>query len=53
VGPFIIYEFCENGTLRDYLAERKNNVTMELQENLFRFGLDIAKGMEFLAGKGV
>ncbi|XP_060601820.1 uncharacterized protein LOC132755046 [Ruditapes philippinarum] len=53
MGPFIIYEFCENGTLRDYLAERKNNVTMELQENLFRFGLDIAKGMEFLAGKGI
>jgi hypothetical protein len=53
VGPFIILEYCEKGTLRDYLLERKNNITMDLQENLFRFGLDIAKGMEYLAGKGV
>ncbi|XP_053393446.1 uncharacterized protein LOC123564849 [Mercenaria mercenaria] len=53
MGPFILYEYCENGTLRDYLLERKDNVSMDLQENLFRFGLDIAKGMEFLAAKGI
>jgi hypothetical protein len=53
VGPFIVYEYCENGTLKDYLAENKNKITMELQEHLFRFGLDVAKGMEYLASKGV
>ncbi|XP_053393450.1 uncharacterized protein LOC123562440 isoform X2 [Mercenaria mercenaria] len=53
MGPFIIYEYCENGTMRDYLVDRKNNITLDLQENLFRFGLDIAKGMEYLAGKGI
>lgn len=53
VGPFIIYEYCEKGTLKDYLVNNKTNLTIELQENLFRFGLDIAKGMEYLAGKGV
>ncbi|WAQ93658.1 FER-like protein [Mya arenaria] len=30
-----------------------DDATMQLQENLFRFGLDIAKGMEFLADRGV
>jgi hypothetical protein len=49
----MIYEYCENGVLRDYLVERKNNVSVEFKGNLFRFGLGIAKGMEFLAGKGV
>ncbi|XP_053381408.1 uncharacterized protein LOC128549125 isoform X2 [Mercenaria mercenaria] len=53
MGPFIIYEYCAHGPLRDYLAEQRNNVTIDLQENLFRFGLDISKGMEFLAGKGI
>ena len=53
MGPFIIYEYCEHGPLKDYLQSQKSNVTLEVQENLFRFGLDIAKGMEFLASKGV
>ncbi|XP_053374452.1 uncharacterized protein LOC123532684 isoform X3 [Mercenaria mercenaria] len=53
MGPFIVYEYCENGTLKDYLVSQKNHVTIELQEHLFRFGLDVAKGMEYLAGKGI
>ncbi|XP_052246346.1 uncharacterized protein LOC127855047 [Dreissena polymorpha] len=53
MGPFILYEYCENGTLKEYLAQHKSNVTMEIQETLFRIGLDIAKGMEYLAGKGI
>ncbi|XP_052806968.1 uncharacterized protein LOC128236139 [Mya arenaria] len=53
MGPMIINEFCENGTLRDYLENNKHKMTVEMQENLFRFGLDIAKGMEFLATRGV
>ncbi|XP_060570888.1 angiopoietin-1 receptor-like [Ruditapes philippinarum] len=53
MGPFMIYEYCENGILRDYLVERKDNVSMELKGNLFQFGLGIAKGMEFLSGKGI
>ena len=53
VGPFIIYEYCEHGPLKDYLLSQKSNVTLEVQESLFRFGLDIAKGMEYLASKGV
>ncbi|WAQ95012.1 FGFR2-like protein, partial [Mya arenaria] len=53
LGPFIIHEYCENGPLRDYLVAKRSNVTIELQDNLFRFGLDIAKGMEYLAGKRI
>ncbi|XP_060598180.1 uncharacterized protein LOC132751968 isoform X3 [Ruditapes philippinarum] len=53
MGPFIVYEYCENGTLKDYLVQNKNNVTIELQEHLYRFGLDVAKGMEYLASKGI
>ena len=53
MGPFIIYEYCENGTLKDYVDQHKNNVTIEVQDNFYRFGLDIAKGMEYLASKGV
>lgn len=53
MGPFIIHEFCENENLRDYLLSMKGNVTIPLQENLFRFGRDVAKGMEYLASKKV
>ncbi|KAK3603161.1 hypothetical protein CHS0354_042994 [Potamilus streckersoni] len=53
IGPFIVHEYCENGTLKEYLEKNKNNVTVELQELLFRFGLDIAKGMEYLAKKDI
>jgi hypothetical protein len=53
VGPFMIYEYCENGNLRDYLESQRNNATMELQENMFRFGLDTCKGMEFLVSRKV
>lgn len=52
MGPMIIYEFCEHGPLKDYLSQA-SNVTIEVQEQLFRFGLDIAKGMEYLASKKV
>ncbi|KAH3778227.1 hypothetical protein DPMN_179682 [Dreissena polymorpha] len=42
----------KNGTLKEYLVQHKSNVTMEIQETLFRIGRDIAMGMEYLAGKG-
>lgn len=53
VGPMIIYEYCEQGTLKEYLQSLKSNVTLEVQEHLFRYGLDIAKGMEYLASKEI
>ncbi|KAK3600800.1 hypothetical protein CHS0354_020477 [Potamilus streckersoni] len=53
IGPFMIYEYCENGNLRDYLESQRNNVTMELHENMFHFGLDTCKGMEFLVSRKI
>jgi len=53
VGPMIIYALCEKGTLKEFLVSNKGNVTIDLQDTLYRFGLDIVKGMEYLASKGV
>ncbi|KAL3832344.1 hypothetical protein ACJMK2_023996 [Sinanodonta woodiana] len=53
IGPFIILEHCENGPLKDYLETQRKNITVELQDKLFRFGLDICKGMEYLASKKI
>ncbi|XP_052812774.1 uncharacterized protein LOC128240260 isoform X2 [Mya arenaria] len=53
MGPFIIYEYCSNGQLSDYLQAMKSNMTLESQEILYRFGLGVARGMEYLAGKEV
>ncbi|XP_052246347.1 uncharacterized protein LOC127855048 [Dreissena polymorpha] len=50
IGPTILYEYCENGTFKKYLVNNKANLTVE---TLFCFGLDIAKGMQYLAGKGI
>lgn len=53
VGPFIILEYCSNGTLKDYLETAKNLATVEMQERLLRFGLGVAGGMEYLAGRKI
>ncbi|KAL3832351.1 hypothetical protein ACJMK2_024003, partial [Sinanodonta woodiana] len=53
IGPFIVFEHCWNGPLKDYLETQRKNITVQLQENLFRFGLDICKGMEYLASKKI
>ncbi|XP_052814816.1 uncharacterized protein LOC128241772 [Mya arenaria] len=53
MGPFIIYEYCSNGQLSDYLQTMKSNLTLESQEILYRFGLGVARGMEYLAGKEI
>ena len=39
--------------MKDYLKSQKNNLTIEMQETLFRFGLAVARGMEYLADKNV
>lgn len=53
IGPFIIFEHCRNGTLKDYLETAKNANTLEIQERCLRFGLGIARGMEYLAGRKI
>ena len=53
VGPFMLLEYCPNGQLNDHLATMRNNVNVETMEKLFRFGVCIARGMEYLADRSV
>lgn len=53
MGPFMVLEYCENGTLKDYLTKHKDHVDEQLHERLFKFTFDTAKGMEYLANKKI
>ncbi|XP_062567450.1 uncharacterized protein LOC134229699 [Saccostrea cucullata] len=53
IGPFMLLEYCENGTLKDWLVDRQSSVSDDVIENLFRFSYDISRGMMFLASKEI
>ncbi|XP_060604010.1 fibroblast growth factor receptor 2-like [Ruditapes philippinarum] len=53
IGQFLLYEFCSNGQLSDYLATMINQITVETHEKLLRFSLGIVKGMEYLAQRKI
>lgn len=53
VGPFLIYEYCSNGQMRDHLEKMKTNATVETQKQQIRLGIGVARGMDYLAQKGV
>ncbi|KAJ8306434.1 hypothetical protein KUTeg_016979 [Tegillarca granosa] len=53
LGPYMILEYCEEGTLKEWLDKKKNNATDDVFENLFRIVFEIAKGMEHLALKKI
>ncbi|XP_053373169.1 uncharacterized protein LOC123532025 [Mercenaria mercenaria] len=53
IGPFIIYEYCANGQMRDYLETMKNSLTVETLEQQLRFGLGVARGMDYLAQRKI
>ena len=49
----MLLEYCEGGTMKDWLTDNKMRVNDDVIERLFRFTYDIARGMEFLASKEV
>ena len=49
----LVMEYCEMGQMDKWLVQNKANMTEQVMENLFRFCLGIAKGMEYLASKKV
>ena len=53
VGPVMLLEICEGGTMRDWLVNMQTQVTDDTMEKLFRYAYDIARGMEYLAEKQV
>nr|KAG5689081.1 hypothetical protein BaRGS_034738 [Batillaria attramentaria] len=52
-GPVLVMEYCECGQMDEWLASRRNNVDEQTMQNMFRFSLGVAKGMEYLASKGI
>ncbi|XP_052278483.1 LOW QUALITY PROTEIN: uncharacterized protein LOC127876968 [Dreissena polymorpha] len=53
MGPFILFEYCSNGQLNEHLTTHRQNVTIEVQELLLRFGLQVARGMDYLAQRKI
>lgn len=53
VGPFILLEYCVHGQLNEYLEEIRERLNVATMECLFRFGVGVARGMEYLASKDV
>lgn len=49
----MLLEYCENGTMKDWLIDRQSAVSDDVIENLFRFSYDITRGMAYLASKEV
>ncbi|KAK7096234.1 hypothetical protein V1264_005552 [Littorina saxatilis] len=52
-GPVLVMEYCEVGQMDKWLTQRRGQVTEQVMEDLFRFALGIAKGMEYLTSKKV
>jgi len=49
----MLLEYCENGSLKDYLKIHKDQVNEDLEERLYRFSFGICMGMNYLTTKGV
>ncbi|XP_052094611.1 proto-oncogene tyrosine-protein kinase receptor Ret-like isoform X1 [Mytilus californianus] len=52
-GPIMILEYCSKAVLKEFLESVRSNVTVELEERLFRITLGICEGMDYLASKQV
>nr|XP_034310480.1 uncharacterized protein LOC105330263 [Crassostrea gigas] len=53
MGPIMLLEYCENGTLKDWLTDHQRAVSDDVIENLYRFSYDITRGMVYLASKDI
>ncbi|CAG2221010.1 CSK [Mytilus edulis] len=52
-GPIMVLEYCSQGVLKDFLESVRSNVTVELEERLFRITLGICEGMDYLSSQQV
>ncbi|XP_052095731.1 uncharacterized protein LOC127731025 isoform X2 [Mytilus californianus] len=52
-GAFMVLEYCESGVLKEFLTSKKSNVTVDLEERLFRMVFGICLGMDYLSSKKV
>ncbi|CAC5366494.1 Tyrosine-protein kinase receptor Tie-1,Vascular endothelial growth factor receptor 3,Vascular endothelial growth factor receptor 1,Vascular endothelial growth factor receptor 2 [Mytilus coruscus] len=52
-GAFMVLEYCESGVLKEFLISKKSDVTVDLEERLFRMVFGICLGMDYLSSKKV
>ncbi|XP_071158495.1 uncharacterized protein [Mytilus edulis] len=52
-GSFMVLEYCESGVLKDFLISKKSDVTVDLEERLFRMVFGVCLGMDYLSSKKV
>ncbi|XP_076092876.1 uncharacterized protein LOC143064140 [Mytilus galloprovincialis] len=52
-GPIMILEYCPKGVLKEFLESVRSNVTVDLEERLFRMTLAICEGMDYLSSQQV
>ncbi|XP_071156378.1 uncharacterized protein [Mytilus edulis] len=52
-GPMMILEYCSKGVLKEFLESARSNITVELEERLFRMAFGICNGMDYLASNKV
>ncbi|XP_046546912.1 uncharacterized protein LOC124256991 [Haliotis rubra] len=53
LGPVMVIEYCENGQMDKWLKNQRNGVNVDILETIQKFGLGVARGMEYLASKGI
>ncbi|VDI63435.1 Hypothetical predicted protein [Mytilus galloprovincialis] len=52
-GPFMVLEYCEMGSLKDYLRDNKSKVNDDMTERLYRISYGTCMGMDYLASNGI
>ncbi|VDI63697.1 fibroblast growth factor receptor 3 [Mytilus galloprovincialis] len=52
-GSFMVLEYCESGVLKEFLISKKSDVTVDLEERLFRMVFGVCLGMDYLSSKKV
>ncbi|XP_063420571.1 fibroblast growth factor receptor-like [Mytilus trossulus] len=52
-GPIMVLEYCSRGVLKEFLESARSNVTVDLEERLFRITLAICEGMDYLSSQQV
>ncbi|XP_062597629.1 uncharacterized protein LOC134259048 [Saccostrea cucullata] len=50
-GPYMVFEYCTKGQLRDWLLQQRNESTDDTVESLYRIIYGISKGMFYLETK--
>ncbi|XP_076438828.1 uncharacterized protein LOC143277811 [Babylonia areolata] len=52
-GPVLVMEYCEMGQMDRWLVQNRGTMSEQVMENLLRFGHGVARGMEYIASKGI